>query len=132
MAPLTTFIATIKGWHVIAVFALTLLFIVVGSTPGKTRFQDTLLASIGIPVMLFFLAFLGFALPNRKFGAAELFPSLLLVISAFVAVGITGAMLDDRKFPPALAITMGAIVSLLMSGLLVGWRSLFPKMFGMD
>lgn len=132
--PRATFIATIKGWHVGAVFALTLFFIVVTqltgrATPSMTRLQDGLFASIAIPVMAFTLAFLMYALPNRQFSASQLFPSVLIAISAFVAVGITGAILDDPGFPPSIAIPMGLALSIIFSGLIVGMRFLFPKFF---
>lgn len=122
------FIEMIKTWHVIAVLAFTLIFIVVTAdrtTPTATRLKDALFYLLGVPIMLFAIAFLAFlAFYSRHYGAGQLFPSVLLAISAFVAVGLIGTVRKDPGFGAKIAILMGAVVSLLMSGLLVGLHSL--------
>ena len=136
MAPLTTFIGTIKGWHAIALFAFTLTFMAVGfltadrATPAAERLRDGLLAFIGLPIMLVATAFLVFALFFRHYSAGQLFPSVFLAISAFVAVGITGATLNDEEIRPAVAVPVGVILSLLMSGMIVGLISVYRKIAG--
>jgi hypothetical protein len=123
MTPLKTFIAMIKRWQIIAALAFTLLF---GVSTAR-HLGDALFSFVCMPVMLFALAFLFFASTTSRFNARQIFPSVLVVISVFVAVGATGAMLQIPDFPIEFAIFGGLIISLMASGLFVLGRPLCRK-----
>ncbi|MES2904048.1 MAG: hypothetical protein V4696_07670 [Pseudomonadota bacterium] len=124
MEPLLIFIAKIRAWHVLLACAAALIFVIVshlsdkGAVPRAVSLQQSLLAMIAIPVMIFTIAFLAFAFGARDFSAVRLFPPIFLVVAVFVAVGIVGFGIEDREMPYAIVGALGFFVSLGMSILL--------------
>lgn len=123
MEPLLVFIAKIRAWHVLLACAAALIFVIVshltdkGAVPRAVSLQQSLLAMIAIPVMIFTIAFLAFASMNDQFRAMALFPSVFLVVSAFIAVGIVSFKFEDPDAPILILAPMGLILSVLASGM---------------
>ena len=124
MEPLHIFIAKVRLWHVVTAGAFALLFVIVSYLTDDHAFaravnlQLAIHSIIAIPVMIFTLAFLIFAMTTRQFRALTLFPSIFLVIAIFAAVAIIGSGMEDPDFATAIFIPLGLSVSLGMSGLL--------------
>jgi cellulose synthase/poly-beta-1,6-N-acetylglucosamine synthase-like glycosyltransferase len=119
MLPLLTFIGTIERWHLGVVAALALLFAVASYFAGPAgtakRVPMFFRAGLAVPVLVFVSAFLIFALGTDNFDGFTLFPSIFLVLTAFVAFGMASFSADGLQFPIRIAAPMGLILSLVMS-----------------
>jgi hypothetical protein len=132
MAPLLTFVAAIKGWHVIVVGALGLAFAGMGYFTGSAQMPaaSRIHSALAVPTMIAVMAFLIFAVTTEKFGPAALFPSIFVALTIFSAVAITGYGLRDADFSYRVHAVLGLCVSFMMSGLLCGMIAIKQKLGG--
>ena len=133
MEPLRIFIAKVRLWHVVTAGAFALLFVIVSYLTDDQAFaravnlQLAIHSIVAIPVMIFTLAFLIFAMTTRQFRALTLFPSIFLVIVIFAAVAIIGFGMEDPDFSTPIFNPLGLSVSLGMSGLLCAMIAIRQK-----